>query len=112
MNTEISKTTEFNKFVNQFTDKRNLETPNNKNIGLVNISIYYTWKTLNLHPAKINLKFQLQLRLINFICLIVRIQFLTFKMTLNLSSKNMKLWLKIVPLKFTPIKSKTGSFLK
>ena len=39
MNTENSKTNEFNKFVYQFTDKLNIKTPNNKNIGLVNLSI-------------------------------------------------------------------------
>ena len=33
------KTNEFNKFIYQFTDKLNLKTPNNKNIGLVNLSI-------------------------------------------------------------------------
>ena len=43
MNTENSKTKETNKF----TDKPNLKTPNNKNIGLVNLSIYYTWKNIN-----------------------------------------------------------------
>ena len=37
-------TNESNKFIYQFTDKLNLKTPNNKNIGLVNLSIYYTWK--------------------------------------------------------------------
>ena len=42
MNTENSKTKETNKF----TDKPNLKTPNNKNIGLVNLSIYYTWKNI------------------------------------------------------------------
>ena len=42
MNTENSKTNESNKFIYQFTDKLNLKTPNNKNIGLVNLSIYYT----------------------------------------------------------------------
>ena len=36
MNTENSKTHESNKFVYQFTDKLNLKTLNNKNIGLVN----------------------------------------------------------------------------
>ena len=36
-------TNESNKFIYQFTDKLNLKTPNNKNIGLVNLSIYYTW---------------------------------------------------------------------
>ena len=44
MNTENSKANEYNKFIDQFTDKLNLKTPNNKNIGLVNLSIYYTWK--------------------------------------------------------------------
>ena len=38
MNTENSKTNESNKL--------NLKTPNNKNIGLVNLSIYYTWKNI------------------------------------------------------------------
>ena len=46
MNTENSKTNESNKFIYQFTDKRILKTPNNKNIGLVNLRIYYTWKNI------------------------------------------------------------------
>ena len=46
MNTENSKTNESNKFIYQFTDKLNLKTPNNKNIGLVNLSIYFTWKNV------------------------------------------------------------------
>ena len=46
MNTENSKTNESNKFIYQFTDKLNLKTPNNKNIELVNLSIYYTWKNI------------------------------------------------------------------
>ena len=46
MNTENSKTNESNKFIYQFTDKLNLKNQNNKNIGLVNLSIYYTWKNI------------------------------------------------------------------
>ena len=46
MNTENSKTNEFNQFIYQFTDKLNLKNRNNKNIGLVNLSIYYTWKSI------------------------------------------------------------------
>ena len=46
MNTVNSKTNESNKFIYHFTDKRNPKTPNNKNIGLVNLSIYYTWKNI------------------------------------------------------------------
>ena len=45
-NTKNSKTNESNKFIYQFTDKLNLKTPNNKNIGLINLSIYYTWKNI------------------------------------------------------------------
>ena len=39
MNTEKSKTNESNKFIYQFTDKLNLKNLN-KNIVLVNLSIY------------------------------------------------------------------------
>ena len=46
MNTENSKTNESKKFIYQFTDKVNLKTPNNKNIGLVNLSIYCKWKNI------------------------------------------------------------------
>ena len=46
MNTENSKTDESNKFICQFTDKLDLKTQNNKNIELVNLNIYYTWKTI------------------------------------------------------------------
>ena len=80
MNTENSKTNESNKFICQLTDKLNLKTPNNKNIGLTNLS-----------TITINLKYLLQLGMMNLICLTVLIQFLTFKISLNLFSKNMKL---------------------
>ena len=42
MNTENSNTSESDKFMYQFTDKLNLKNLNNKNIGMVNLSIYYT----------------------------------------------------------------------
>ena len=45
-NTKNSKTNESNRFIYQFTDKLNLKTLNNKNIGLINLSIYYTWKNI------------------------------------------------------------------
>ena len=47
MNTENSKKNESNKCIYQFADKLNLQNQNNKNIGLVNLSIYYTWKNIN-----------------------------------------------------------------
>ena len=57
MNTENSKTNESNKVIYQFTDKLNLKNPNNKNIRLVNLSIYYTWK--NIISAYNNNKFKI-----------------------------------------------------
>ena len=90
MSTENSKTNDSNKFIYQFTDKLNLKTPNNKNIGLVNLSIYYTWKTLNLRTTTRNLKYLLPLEMMNLNCLMNHILLQTFKVTLNLSSKNTK----------------------
>ena len=46
MNAENSKINESNQFIYQFTDKFNLKTSNNKNIRLVNLSIYCTWKNI------------------------------------------------------------------
>ena len=43
MDTENSKTNESNKFIYQFADKLNLKNLN-KNIALINLSIYYTWR--------------------------------------------------------------------
>ena len=91
MNTENSKTNESNKFIYQFTDKINLKIPNIKNIGLVNLSIYYTWK--NIKSAYNNNKFRKSASTWNdeFDLPDGFIQFLAFKTTLNLSSNNMKL---------------------
>ena len=45
MNTENSKTNEPHRFKLDLADKINLKNPN-KNIALVNLSIYYTWKNI------------------------------------------------------------------
>ena len=45
MNTLNSKTNESNKFMYRLTDKLNLKN-SNKNMALVNLSIYYTWKNI------------------------------------------------------------------
>ena len=45
MNSKNGKANESNKFIYRFTDKLNLQNPN-KNIGLVNLSICYTWKNI------------------------------------------------------------------
>ena len=97
MNTENSKTNEFNKFIYQFTDQLNLKTPNNENIGLVNLSICYTWKGIeSAQSIIINFKLQPHLGMTNLICLVDHILLQTFRITLNLSSKNTKFWLKIL----------------
>ena len=57
MKTENSKTNDSIKFIYQFTDKLNLKTPNNKNIGLVNLSISYIWKNINQNTTTTNLKY-------------------------------------------------------
>ena len=46
INNENSTINESNKFIYQFTDRLNLKIPNNKNIGLVNLSIYYTLRKI------------------------------------------------------------------
>ena len=45
MNTENSKTNESHRFKLDLTDKLNLKNPK-KNMALVNLSIYYTWKNI------------------------------------------------------------------
>ena len=57
INTKNSKTNDSNKFIYQFTNNRNLKNLSNKNIGLVNLSIYYTWK--NIKSAYNNNKFKI-----------------------------------------------------
>ena len=56
MNTVNSEANESNKFIYHFTDKLNLINPNNKNIGLFNLSSYDTWK--NVKSAYNNNKFK------------------------------------------------------
>ena len=45
VNTENSKTNESHRFRLDLADKRNLKNPK-KNMVLVNLSIYYTWKNI------------------------------------------------------------------
>ena len=55
MDTSNSKTFKSNRFVYQFTDKLNLKNPS-KNIVLVNLSIYYTWKNIKSEYSNNKLK--------------------------------------------------------
>ena len=59
MNTENSNTNEPHRFTLSLADKRNLKNPN-KNMALVNLSIYYTWK--NTKSAYNNNKFKISAR--------------------------------------------------
>ena len=106
MNSKNSKTNEPHRFELDLTDKLNLKNPN-KNMVLANLSIYYTWKNIKSEYSNKNLNILLQLGMIPVIYLIVLILLWIFKIILNSSSKNMKLWLKIHQFKFIQIKSKT-----
>ena len=82
MNTENSRTNESNKFRYYFTVKLNLKNPS-KNIALVNLSIYYTWKTLNLHITTTILRYLPQCGMLNKICLMNHILYQTSKIILS-----------------------------
>ena len=112
MNTENSKTNESNKFIYQFTDKPNLKNPTNKNIGLVDLSIYYPWKKIK--SAYNNNKFKISAPTSNdeFNLADGSYSISGIRDYFELSSKNAKPWLKILPYKFIQIKPKAGSFSK
>ena len=90
MNTKNSKTSDPHRFKLHLTDKLNLKNPN-KNMALASLNIYHTRKNIKSQNTTINLKFLHQLGMKLLIYLMVLTQFLTFKIILNLSSKNMKL---------------------
>ena len=83
MNTEISNANESNKFIYQFADKLNLKTPNNKNTGLVNLIIHYSWKNIKSAYSNNKFKYLLQLGMMNLICLMDDILFQTSKIILS-----------------------------
>ena len=90
MNTENSGTSEPHRFKLDLTDKLNLKNPN-KNMALANLRFITLGKTLSQNTTTTNLKFQRQLGMIRLIYLMVLILLMIFRITLNLSLKNMKL---------------------
>ena len=68
MSTEKCRTNEPHRFRLSLSDKLNLKNPN-KNMALIHLSIYHTWKTLNLDTTIINLKYLLHHGMINLISL-------------------------------------------
>ena len=87
MNTENSKTDKSHIFRLNLSGKLDFKNCN-KNIAL---AIYYMCKTLNLHITTINLKYLLQLEMMNLICLMDHILFLMYRIILKTSLRKMKL---------------------
>ena len=87
MNSENSKTSKPHRFTLDLTGKRNLKDPK-KNMALANLSIYYTWK--NIKSEYSNNKFKISASICNEIYLLVLILLQTFRIILNLLSKNTK----------------------
>ena len=91
MNTENSKTSEPHRFKLDLTDKLNLKNPS-KNMALANLSIYYTWKNIKSEYNNNKFRFLHQLAMILLTYLMVLTLLWIFRIILNLSSKNMRLW--------------------
>ena len=84
MNTENGKTNEPHRFKLDLADKLNLKNPK-KNIALVNLSIYYTWKNIKQNITTINLRFLHQLGVKLLIYVMVYILLMTCRIILNVS---------------------------
>ena len=104
MNTKNSETNESNKFHYYLSDKLNLKDPS-KNIVLVSLSIFYTWRNINLHITTTNLKYLLQRGLMSLIYLMDHILHQTLNTILSTLLKTRTLQQIIHPYKSTPTKS-------
>ena len=84
MNTEKSKTNESRRFRLDLADKLNLKN-SKKNMALVNLSFYYTWKSIKSEYN--NKKFKTSAPTWNetFFSLMVHILLMIYRITLNLS---------------------------
>ena len=111
MNTENSKTNEPYRFRLSLTDKLDLKDPS-KNMALVNLSIYYTWK--NIKSAYSNNKFKISAPTWNdeFYLPDGSYSIADIQDYFEFIIKNTKLQLKTLLYKFTQIKSKTEFFSK
>ena len=83
MKSENIKTNELHIFRSTLADKFNPKDPNKNNLLLIKHG-----KMLNLHIITIHLKYLLQLGMMNLICLMDHILFLTYKIFLIISLKN------------------------
>ena len=91
INTEKVETNKPHRFKLTLADKFNLKYPN-RNMALANLNIYYTWKNIKSASRIIHLKYLLLLRMMNLIFLIDHILFQTFKIILNTSLKNNRIY--------------------
>ena len=112
MSTENSKTNESNKCIYHFKDKLHLKTPNNKNIGLVNLSISYTWK--NIMSEYNNNKFKISVPNWNHAFHLPDGSYLISDIQdyFEFITKKQETLTEIPPYKFIQIKSKTELFPK
>ena len=90
INSKNSKTSEPNRFRLDLTDKLDLKDPKKK-MALANLSIYCTWQNVKSEYNDNKFKIPAPTWDDTFDCVMVLIQFLTFKITSNLSSRNTKL---------------------
>ena len=59
MNSENSKTSDYNRLLLNLSHKINLKSKD-KYVALSNLGIYYTWKNIKSHTKIMNLKYQLR----------------------------------------------------
>ena len=89
MNCEKRKTSDPHRLLLNLTDKINLKG-NDKYVALSNYSKYYIQEDKNCHTKTINLKYQLQRRMINLNYLTDIILYQIFKTILSIPSKDMR----------------------
>ena len=86
MNSENSRTSEYQVLVLKLADKSDLRRAQ-KSIALSNLSIYYTWKNTKSSYKIINLKYLLQHGVMNFNNQMNHIQYQIFEVILRLFLK-------------------------
>ena len=83
---ENSKTFKLNVFILKRTDKLDLRKDEKIN-ALLNLSIYYTWKTIKAQTITINVRYQLQHGMISLNYLMGHILYQIFKIILSIFKK-------------------------
>ena len=84
MNSEVSKTSDPHRLLLNISDKINLKR-SDKYVALSNLCIYYTQKNIKSHRKKMNLKYQLRLRMKSLNYLMDLALYQIFKISLKMS---------------------------